>query len=316
MRYFIVSDAHSYFSFMKKALEEKGFDKDKDTLVVGGDLFDRGHESLEMLGYIESLPKKVLIRGNHEFEFLNLVENINRYGMAEDHQYHNGTVQTLYHLSGDLPENIYVGRESMMEFKADLGEDSVKYHLIHAARSETVLKVVRMIKEDFVNYLELGNFLIVHAWIPTDYDGPYSIYSYGGRYGEGLYWKDKESKERYSHVPLYDVPREALIKKPMAYDPHWKKASMSRWEEASWSQPHFMADLGIFPKGKTIISGHTAARKCWEFYEGKESDDPYFGKRFIAIDAQTYVSGQVNVLVIENGKIISGSNKDEEENPS
>ena len=44
MRYYVISDVHSFYSESVQALSEKGFFEDKSPhkLIVCGDLFDRG----------------------------------------------------------------------------------------------------------------------------------------------------------------------------------------------------------------------------------------------------------------------------------
>lgn len=60
MRYFITSDIHGHYTELKQALDNKGFNKDADTLVICGDLLDRGKENVKCLQYVNSLPNKVL----------------------------------------------------------------------------------------------------------------------------------------------------------------------------------------------------------------------------------------------------------------
>ena len=56
MKYFIVSDVHSYYSILKKTLDEKGFSPNEDhVLMVLGDAFDRGEETREMAEFLLSL---------------------------------------------------------------------------------------------------------------------------------------------------------------------------------------------------------------------------------------------------------------------
>ena len=54
MKYYVVSDVHSHFSLMKKALEEAGFFEETEPhkLVVCGDLLDRGTEAKEMIAFM------------------------------------------------------------------------------------------------------------------------------------------------------------------------------------------------------------------------------------------------------------------------
>ena len=65
---YAISDIHSAYTPMKKALDEVGFEPGNKNhlLVVCGDLFDRMDESQQVLDYMMSVPNKVLIKGNHE----------------------------------------------------------------------------------------------------------------------------------------------------------------------------------------------------------------------------------------------------------
>lgn len=79
MKYYVVSDVHSFFSEMRQALSRKGYFRDQEPhkLIVCGDLFDRGTESVKMQSFITDLMAKeevILVRGNHEDLILELFE--------------------------------------------------------------------------------------------------------------------------------------------------------------------------------------------------------------------------------------------------
>ncbi len=93
--YFIVTDVHSFYSKMIKALTDAGYDKDNpDHIFVSlGDLFDRGDESYEMLMFVNSIPgdRKILIRGNHE----DCLEDALVRHSFRTYDYHNQTDKTV-----------------------------------------------------------------------------------------------------------------------------------------------------------------------------------------------------------------------------
>ena len=70
MKYFAISDVHSFYTKMVEALKEAGFDKNNENhaLVLCGDAFDRGDETVEMLNFLQSLSQDrfIYVRGNHE----------------------------------------------------------------------------------------------------------------------------------------------------------------------------------------------------------------------------------------------------------
>ena len=59
MKYFITSDVHGHYTELKAELDKLGFDETLDTLVVCGDLLDRGKENVKCLQYVNSLPNTV-----------------------------------------------------------------------------------------------------------------------------------------------------------------------------------------------------------------------------------------------------------------
>ena len=87
----------------------------------------------------------------------------------------------------------------------------------------------------------------------------------------------------------------------------WRNASKAEWEKARWISGQRAAHAGALVEGKTVVCGHESASFGHSCYEnkgsplGKDADyTPYYGKGVIAIDARTYYSGVVNVLVIDD----------------
>ena len=71
MKYFVVSDIHSFYTPLKTCLDQAGYDVNnpEHIFVLNGDLFDRGNEASEVFNFVRSIPKerRILIRGNHEY---------------------------------------------------------------------------------------------------------------------------------------------------------------------------------------------------------------------------------------------------------
>ena len=99
MKLFCVSDIHGYFDEFKAALDTAGFDSDNEShwLIGCGDYFDRGRQPLEVMDYLKKLPRKILIRGNHE----DLLEQCYSRRMAFSHDIHNGTAMTILDVGSD-----------------------------------------------------------------------------------------------------------------------------------------------------------------------------------------------------------------------
>jgi serine/threonine protein phosphatase 1 len=126
---------------LKKALDEKGFDPNNENhwLIVCGDAFDRGAESEEVLHFLMSLERKILVKGNHDILLDALCDR--QYPLSYDKS--NGTVRTVQDLGGSqLPRDF-----------ADCCQ-------------KTLNKLARY-RELLVNYFETKNYIFVHSWIPT-----------------------------------------------------------------------------------------------------------------------------------------------------
>lgn len=139
MKFFVISDVHSFYTPMIKALEEAGFDKDNPNhwLISCGDNFDRGNESEKVRQFLHNLPQKTLIKGNHEDLILDCCER----GYPEWHDKSNGTMKTIIEL-GHAQEN---GFELACEV--------------------TKTKLKPLINQ-MVNYFETKNYVFVHSFIP------------------------------------------------------------------------------------------------------------------------------------------------------
>lgn len=94
-KYYISSDIHGFYDEYMTALKKAGFDfnNPEDILIICGDIFDRGHQPLEIYNFLKGLPKerRILIRGNHELLLKKLIER--KYW--KDYDIHNGTADTL-----------------------------------------------------------------------------------------------------------------------------------------------------------------------------------------------------------------------------
>ena len=67
-KYFVIADVHGFYDEMIDGLNKAGFDKinPNHVLISLGDAMDRGPKPLEVVEYLVNLPRKILIRGNHE----------------------------------------------------------------------------------------------------------------------------------------------------------------------------------------------------------------------------------------------------------
>lgn len=251
MKYFVVSDVHSFYQPFKTALDAAGFNPQNKghTLVVAGDLFDRGSDAIELYKYVGSLPRRILIRGNHE----DLLEEMVKRGEPWDMDEHNGTLRTLLDFNGiDVCDYL-------------LGEAEFP------SKTEKTRRLIAWIDENFVDYAEFSQCVVVHSWLPQKY---------------------------IVHKEL-DKPNYYIT------DPNWRKAGEKRWKESRWGNPFECLRMKV-PEKKKIIAGHWHSSYAWhvidgtpEFGEGANYDI-WEGSKLIMIDACTAISGKCNVFIFED----------------
>ena len=78
-KWFVVSDIHSFYTPFINSLKRAGFQKTNPnhTLVIAGDVFDRGKETIELFNYLKSIPEErlILVKGNHEELYNKLLQS-------------------------------------------------------------------------------------------------------------------------------------------------------------------------------------------------------------------------------------------------
>ena len=144
---FCMSDLHSFYTPMKKALDEAGFDPNNEDhwLIVCGDAFDRGPDSCKMYDFLMKLERKVLVKGNHDI----LMQDMLARGYIGSHDRHNGTEKTFWQL---------LNKEAIPATKDPY---------------RAVSEILQPFWAQQVNYFETKNYIFVHSWIPTNvhYEG-------------------------------------------------------------------------------------------------------------------------------------------------
>jgi len=141
---FIFADVHGFYTELKTALDEAGFDINNENHIVVslGDICDRGKESREVLNFINRLPqtRKICIIGNHEL----LMEEMISRGYPDSYDYSNGTMDTVEQLT------MITGHPKSAILDMGVNESWNKY------------------KSSWRWYFELDNYIFVHGWIPCD----------------------------------------------------------------------------------------------------------------------------------------------------
>ncbi len=150
IKYFVTSDIHSYFDVFHKALLAKGFEIDnpEHKLIVCGDLFDRGDQTVELFKFVKSLGDRfIYVRGNHEDLLFDCMDEIMCGHIPSSHHRHNGTVKTICQFCGENEWIIY--------------DPTWRYRIC-----ATMQPILDWIDEKSVDYFEVGDYVFVHGWVP------------------------------------------------------------------------------------------------------------------------------------------------------
>ena len=147
---YVISDVHGYYDEMRKALDEAGFNPNDENswLVSLGDTLDRGRQPRKVMNYLRNLPRKILVKGNHEQLLMDCIERAYPY----DYDWSNGTEQTIL----------------------DLAPSAIDFDEACAQIYWPISKFV----DSMVNYFETKNYIFVHAWVPLNCDNnlpPYYV---------------------------------------------------------------------------------------------------------------------------------------------
>lgn len=169
-KFFVVSDVHSFFDEMKKALDDAGFDPNNENhwLISCGDEWDRGTKPVEVMQYLYNLPRRILLRGNHTDLFIDCCEH----GYPEHHDYSNGTADTI-------------SRISMVSEYSRFDEACVK-----------ALARAHFFIDEMADYFETQNYIFVHGWIPVICkDNLPSYYTRNRKFEFNPDWRNAHSSE-------------------------------------------------------------------------------------------------------------------------
>lgn len=299
MKYFITSDLHSFYTPLKKSLDNVGYDKNNSDhiLVILGDLFDRGQETRALYEFLKSIPveRLVLVKGNHEL----LLEQLLEKSLPDSHDYSNGTVSTCCQMAFKF---LSVANRNMWEledlthvdyWKATLLALNLDDSDIYKTKSFAVTRwknIVRKVKKsdiykwykslNWVNYWEIDNFIGVHSFVPVKLKSNYNL-----------------SKSDYFNA-IYNGETNYFEQ-----DTSWRSADRYSWELATWGCPYKFFDANLFPEelNKTLICGHYMSLGFHRHYDTAVSNyhDIYYSDCLIALDSTVAASKQTNVLVID-----------------
>lgn len=262
---FVFSDAHSFLTPLKAALDKAGFDPNNEDhwLISCGDLFDRGTESKEMLEFIMSIERKILIKGNHDI----LLEECCKRGYPEWHDASNGTKRTVQ----DLGES-------------DLGNSFAKC-------CKRALSKLIGYKDLLVNYFETEKYIFVHSWIPTTIV-----------YEEGASKPWYQVGKHHTYMEDWREGNEVEWEEAMWGNPFSRADQGLNQTGKTIVFGHWHCSAGHSKLTETKISESESTYEISEFEDDAIWEPCYF-KNTIGIDRCTAHTGEVNVLVLEDNFI-------------
>lgn len=263
MKFFILSDIHSFYDAMMAALEKQGFDifNPDHNVVICGDLFDRGPDAVKVFKFVSALAEQgrlVYICGNHEELLFDCVNDIRKRSVSS-HHVSNGTLDTVMQFTG------------MSEY--DLLAPWCDYNLLN----EKMHPVLDFITENAIDYAIIGDYICVHGWVPCyTKEKSFSLSVYDDIFDDELF----ENIDRWRGARWVNGmaawSRGARIDDKTIICGHW---------HASWGHSHLHQDRKEFPAKN---------RKDWQ-----KSFEPFVDEGIIALDACTVYSGFCNCWVIE-----------------
>lgn len=149
-KFYVISDVHGAADEMKQALDEAGFDpwNSEHWLISLGDNFDRFDQPIEVMKYLQGLPRKILCLGNHELLLRELCDR--RY--PGSHDFSNGTYDTVCKFGG-----------------AELGRSFDECCIVAYSRTKNFI-------DSMVPYFETRNYVFTHGYLPVNCDDGLPMY--------------------------------------------------------------------------------------------------------------------------------------------
>lgn len=182
---FVCSDIHGFFDELKEALDKAGFDPNNEEhwLISVGDEIDRGPKPKEVIKFLNSLERKVIIRGNHTLLF----EELCLRGYPEWHDDSNGTLDSVA-IIGDYN----------LDKEFDLC-------------CERAYNKTRKFRNSMVNFFETKNYIFTHSFIPLTKSPVGTLFNYDWRLATQKEWNDAMWGNPYKLAEEGYLPEKTLV---------------------------------------------------------------------------------------------------------
>jgi serine/threonine protein phosphatase 1 len=216
-KFFVTSDIHSFFDIFYAELINKGFEIDnpEHKLIVCGDLFDRGEQTVQLYEFVKSLGDRfIYVTGNHESLLGDCLSEIYSGRVPSSHHFHNGTVKTICQFCG---QNEWIVYDPTWRDKI--------FAIMHP--------IIEWIDNKCVDYFEVGDYVFVHGWLPC-YKGLDNFRDASLEDWERARW---ENGMEMWHNPRCRVDGKTVV------CGHW---------HCSWGWSHLKQDRKEFPKKNRV----------------------------------------------------------------
>ena len=144
MKYFAFGDVHGYYDALIASLNKAGYEvSNPNHCLIGlGDYFDRGYQSKEVMEFLQSVPQKVLLLGNHELYLLDMMYR----GYIHGGDVYNGVLATFLSFTGISENEVYSRPEIAI---MALLQTELKYFI-----------------RTLGLFFKTKDYLFTHAWMP------------------------------------------------------------------------------------------------------------------------------------------------------
>lgn len=274
--YFVVSDIHGFLTPLLGALEAAGFDSDNDNhiLIINGDVFDRGDETIKLYKWLNSFPEHriVYIKGNHEY----LLEDCLKRRAFHSYDYRNGTYHTLL--------QIFLYENAKWDLPVPLNDEQLFNHMDSS-------KVINWFKtRNWVNYFELPSCIITHSFIPLhNLDGKHYSEINNRVYNYNPCWRNNTTAREWLEAS-WGCP---YLKFFSGYFNEEIKNNKTLIV-GHWQTPHFAKYI----QDKELCDIN-------QLKESYNNDGIFYCENLMGIDSTVLRSNKINVVVIKNNKFLS-----------
>lgn len=267
MKLFVLSDIHSYFEPMMRALEANGFNRaDKSHIVViCGDLFDRGPDAVKCFQFVQEMHKEhrlIYICGNHEDLLFDCVNEAAGGNGVSGHHITNGTLDTVAQFTELNRVDLINGWANQRKVITDM------------------MPVLEFIGENTVDCAEVGDYIFVHGWIPVLVKDNLPMHYMQNRvFAFDPNWRDAPVEAWYQARWLNGM--DMCRKYGRVPD---KTVVVGHWH-CSWGWSHINQERKEWPQKN---------REDW-----RQSFEPFRGDGIIAIDSAVAYTEFCNCLVLD-----------------